>query len=141
MACFFATVRDLEVFYRLTGNRPHPNGAQRACPDKKPMFSRMRNSVSHSRMNHTNLQRYTPLRTPKDTALPARHTPAQQGKASYFMPSFSISTRIGLAPPTKHSTAMTIRISPIRRIITLLPVSPNTLTSRVEARRMKNVSR
>ena len=34
----------------------------------------------------------------------------------------------------KHSTAITIRISPIRRIITLFPVSPKTFTSRVEAR-------
>ena len=33
-----------------------------------------------------------------------------------------ISIRIGFIPPTKHSTAITIRISPMRRIITLFPV-------------------
>ena len=37
-------------------------------------------------------------------------------------PSFNISTNIGFTPLTKHSTAITIRISPIRRIITLFPV-------------------
>ena len=46
---------------------------------------------------------------------------------------------IGLKPLTKHSTAITIRISPIRRIITLLPVSPIYLFSRVDARRIKKV--
>lgn len=35
-----------------------------------------------------------------------------------------ISIMMGLKPLTKHSTAITIRISPINRIITLLPVSP-----------------
>ena len=53
------------------------------------------------------------------------------------IPSFNTSIRIGFAPPTKHSTAITIRISPIRRIITLFPVSPSTLTKRVEARKIK----
>lgn len=61
------------------------------------------------------------------------------GGIFYINPSFKISTNIGFAPLTKHSTAITIRISPIRRIITLFPVSPNTFTSRVEARKMKNV--
>lgn len=44
-----------------------------------------------------------------------------------------ISINIGRNPLTKHSTAITIRISPIKRIITLLPVSPKILTNRVEA--------
>ena len=48
-------------------------------------------------------------------------------------PSFTISVNIGFTPLTKHSTAITIKMSPIRRIITLLPVSPNKLTKRVEA--------
>ena len=53
------------------------------------------------------------------------------------IPVFRISTKIGFIPPTKHSTAITIRIRPMRRIMTLLPVSPSTLTKRVEARRIK----
>ena len=54
-------------------------------------------------------------------------------------PSFTISVNIGFTPLTKHSTAITIKMSPIRRIITLLPVSPNKLTKRVEAFNIKNV--
>ena len=49
--------------------------------------------------------------------------------------------RIGFNPLTKHSTAITIKINPIRRIITLLPVSPKTFTNFVEARRIKKVNR
>ena len=49
---------------------------------------------------------------------------------------FSISVRIGRIPLKKHSTAMTIRIKPINLINTLLPVSPNSLTSLVEALRI-----
>lgn len=44
--------------------------------------------------------------------------------------------KIGRIPPTKHSTAITIRINPISRIITLLPVSPITFTSLVDKRRI-----
>ena len=39
----------------------------------------------------------------------------------------------------RYSTAITIRISPIRRIITLLPVSPIYLFNRVEARSIRKV--
>ena len=38
-------------------------------------------------------------------------------------------SKMGRAPLTKHSTAMTIKIRPMRRIITLLPVSPMNFTS------------
>ncbi len=55
----------------------------------------------------------------------------------YKHPAWIISIRIGLTPLTKHSTAITIRINPIRRIITLFPVSPRIDTKRVDARRMK----
>lgn len=46
------------------------------------------------------------------------------------------SVKIGLTPPTKHSTAITIRINPIRRIITLFPVSPIIFTKRVDKRKI-----
>lgn len=57
-----------------------------------------------------------------------------------FIIGFFLSTHlnyinIGLRPPTKHSTAITIRINPIKRIITLLPVSPMSLTNRVDKRK------
>ena len=45
-----------------------------------------------------------------------------------------ISVKIGFTPPTKHSTAITININPINRIITLFPVSPMLRTKRVERR-------
>ena len=57
------------------------------------------------------------------------------------LPALMMSTIIGFRPPTKHSTAITISISPIRRIMTLLPVSPSIGTSRVDARSMRYVSR
>lgn len=46
---------------------------------------------------------------------------------------------MGFSPVKKHSTAMTMRISPMSRIITLFPVSPIIFTSRVDALRMKYV--
>ena len=47
-----------------------------------------------------------------------------------------ISVRTGCIPFMKHSTAMTIRISPISLIITLFPVSPRIFKSRVDTQRI-----
>ena len=54
-------------------------------------------------------------------------------------PSFTISVNIGFTPLTKHSTAITIKMSPIRRIITLLPVSPNKIDQTGGSFNIKNV--
>ena len=90
-------------------------------------------------LKEQNLNRLLALQT-KMRAFPKLGIPAFFiSLYSYILPipSFNTSIRIGFAPPTKHSTAITIRISPIRRIITLFPVSPSTLTKRVEARKIK----
>ena len=68
--------------------------------------------------------------------LPPRRGLRRRQLAVAGTPSLSTSTSIGLRPPTKHSTAMTISRRPIRRIMTLLPVSPRKLNRRVDARRM-----
>ena len=50
---------------------------------------------------------------------------------------FQISINTGRIPLIKHSTAITIRISPISLIITLFPVSPKIFKSWVDAHRIK----
>ena len=52
-----------------------------------------------------------------------------------------ISIKIGFAPLTKHSTAITIKMSPMSRIITLFPVSPMKWTNLVDVRRIRAVIR
>lgn len=49
-----------------------------------------------------------------------------------------MSVRMGHIPLMKHSTAITIKMSPMRRIITLLPVLPRMRSSDVDAQRMTN---
>ena len=48
---------------------------------------------------------------------------------------------MGLNPLIKHSTAMTISIKPISRIITLFPVSPSKLVNLVEVLSIMNAKK
>ena len=59
----------------------------------------------------------------------------------FYLALCSMSMAIGLNPLIKHSTAMTIRINPISRIITLLPVSPNKLINRVDVLSIRNAKK